>query len=156
MSLLELLLLVVIIWALWPRKKRRACRRQGSVLVRFLLRPWWRLCAWVADRWLVPEYQFRAWVKSDDFYQSPQWKRVRRMRFAINRAKHFGLLKCEVITCPKPYGAAEYHCHHWNPRSTHPEDALRLRNTGIACARCNVSLGNRYVGRELRPNPRLA
>ena len=150
------MLLLVIVWALWPRKKRRARKRQGSVLIRFLLRPWWRLCAWMADRWLVPEYEFRRWVLSDDFYQSKRWKRVRNWVFMMNRLRHGGRLKCEIRGCKRPYGAAEYHGHHLYPRSTHPELALTRKHIVVGCRRCNVSLGNRYVGRELRPNPRLA
>ena len=67
--IIETLLLVVIIWALWPRKKRRARRRQGSVLVRFLLRPWWRLCGWMADRWFpIAKGMSLADVRAAGFY----------------------------------------------------------------------------------------
>ena len=116
----------------------------------------WRLGVWISDRWFVPDYKFRQWVLSDGFYQSKRWKALRNQRFAINRIQHGGRLKCEIRGCARPYGAAAYHGHHWRPRSTHPEDALTLANTGVACSRCNISLGNRYVGRGLRPNPRLA
>lgn len=134
---------------------RRAKRHRRGILKQ-IVTPIWRLSAWLADRYAVPGYAHRALVLSDDFYSSPQWAKVRSCRFMINRITHGGRLKCEVATCTNPYGAAEYHCHHWNPRSTHPEDALKLGNTGIACRRCNRALGNRYVGRDLRPNPRLA
>jgi len=115
----------------------------------------WRIGCWISDRWFVPKDKFIEWVLSDAFYSSARWKAVRNQRFTINRIKHGGRLVCERRGCGTAW-ADEYHGHHWYPRSTHPELALKLGNTGVLCAECNVGLGNRYVGRELRPNPRLA
>ena len=134
---------------------RRGKKHQRSV-IKQVFTPIWRLAMWLSDRYAVPDYVHRQWVLSDQFYSSKRWKRVRNWVFMMNRLRHGGRLKCEIRGCPKPYGAKEYHGHHLYPRSTHPELALRRDNVVCGCSHCNIRLGNRYVGRELRPNPRLA
>jgi 5-methylcytosine-specific restriction endonuclease McrA len=114
----------------------------------------WRLGLWLSQ-YVIPRDKRFAWITGPNFYRSKAWKAVRRHRRMINRRQHKGILTCERRGCGDQW-AEEYHCHHWYPRSTHPEMALKLENTGMLCEACNVGLGNRYVGRELRPNPRLA
>ena len=134
----------------------RRAKRHRRGIIKQIITPIWQLSKWLADRYAIPDYEYRAWVLSDDFYQSKRWKRLRNYIFAMNRLKHGGRLKCEIRDCPKPYGAKEYHGHHLYPKSTHPELALKRRFICVGCASCNLRLGNRYVGRDLRPNPRLA
>ena len=114
----------------------------------------WRFGCWVSQ-YALPQERRYAWITGPNFYSSPQWKAVRRQRFMLNRRQHKGVLTCERRGCGDQW-AHEYHGHHWYPRSTHPELALKLENTGVLCGACNLELGNRFVGRDLRPNPRLA
>ena len=155
-------------WRLWRRRRRMSLRKRvwrgigplGRAIIWVFYLLWlviagaWRLGCWLSQ-YVIPKDKRFAWITGPNFYHSKAWKAVRRQRFMINRRQHKGVLTCEVRNCGDQW-AHEYHGHHWYPRSTHPEWALKLVNTGVACSTCNLKLGNRNVGRDLRPNPRLA
>jgi 5-methylcytosine-specific restriction endonuclease McrA len=82
-----------------------------------------------------------AWVASDDFLRSPEWRRVRYDVLEKNDGR------CECCGRNKhqlPPG--DYLCvDHIFPRKTHPWLALEPSNLQILCSDENAGKGNRYA-----------
>ena len=112
----------------------------------------WRFGIWICDRFITPEARLALIQDADKFYKTARWRALRMQRMAEN-LQRFGQYTCE--NCRRT-NVGPWHAHHLNPRSTHPEQALDPKNVAIWCEDCNIGASNKYVGRELKPNPRLA
>lgn len=78
----------------------------------------------------------RILAKSDGFYLSEEWRRLRYRVIAKYEAK---CMACGMS--PKKHGIV-IHCDHIKPRSKHPHLALVFENLQLLCADCNMGKSN--------------
>lgn len=75
--------------------------------------------------------------KDDDFYKSPQW---RKLRYEILRQRG---ARCECCGRTAADGVV-IHVDHIKSRSKYPELALEITNLQVLCEDCNLGKSNRY------------
>lgn len=83
---------------------------------------------------IVPDHAFNAWVKTDGFLRSFQWKEAR-----YKALKRLGLV-CMCCGATPMTGAAMM-VDHIKPRSKYPELALDPENLQVLCHECNRGKG---------------
>jgi 5-methylcytosine-specific restriction endonuclease McrA len=79
-----------------------------------------------------PDY---AWVNSDDFLKSFEWRKLRMMALKRDGAR---CVCCGATAA----GGSQIHVDHIKPRRSHPELALALSNLQILCEDCNHGKGS--------------